>query len=376
MIEIGAAHLVYAQVTALFGHLRRDNNEASRVDPVEDGALKRSILVFGDASDAECLDDDGIVVALEQLEDARAHLRSQLQHKHALVERIVEMRGVCSRFVVAARSNDAAVADESELRIVYTDKRVEAHGALLAGTRSGDDHPAKDHAHVVGRIVHGIQQALVEVEFGVGEGVGHGLLRARQHDGFGAVLNQVRQGSRGVGHGVRAMQHHKAVVAVIRVHNHVANVHPVARAHVRAVDVHGLHHVDMAQVGRLGNVTQQLVAAQSRCQAATILNGGNRSARGNNQDALFILHENQPFAAVCVPVAQRSSQAAIIAQRHTKFTNQPAQMSRMQTERQSAEPALLAPSALAGTQQGRASRYRRCAAFLALMIHRHPVSTR
>lgn len=78
MVEVGAADLVNAQVTALLRHLRRDDDEAPGVHPVEDGALKRGVLVLGDASNTERFDDDGVVVALEQLEDARTHLGSQL----------------------------------------------------------------------------------------------------------------------------------------------------------------------------------------------------------------------------------------------------------------------------------------------------------
>ena len=102
-------------------------------------------------------------------------------------------------------AHDAAVADIGDGRIVDANERVKAHGALLAGARAGNGDAAKHDRDVVRVLIECIEQALVQVELGVGEGVAHGLLRASEHDGLGAVLDQIGKRCCGVAHSVRAV---------------------------------------------------------------------------------------------------------------------------------------------------------------------------
>ena len=157
-------------------------------------------------------------------------------------------------------AHDAVGADIGERREVHAGEGVEAHGALLACAGSRDDDAAERDRHVARVVVGCVQHALVQVELRVGEGARHGALRPGEHDGLGAVLDEIRQGCRGVCHGVGAVQHHEPVVVVVAFHDGAGDAQPVARAHVGRVDVHGLFHVERGEVCHLGNVPRQFLA--------------------------------------------------------------------------------------------------------------------
>ena len=78
VVRIGAADLVDAQVKALLRHLRGHHERAAGAHPVKNGVLVGAIAIGGDAADAEGLEDDGVVVALEQAEDAGLQLGREL----------------------------------------------------------------------------------------------------------------------------------------------------------------------------------------------------------------------------------------------------------------------------------------------------------
>ena len=172
---------------------------------------------------------------------------------------------------VKSVAHDAVVADIGDGRIVDANERVKAHGALLAGARAGDGHTAKHDRNVVRVFVERIEQALVQVELGVGKGVAHGLLRAGEHDGLGAVLDQVGKRCRGVAHGVGAVQNHEAVVIGIAFNDDVADAHPVTGAHIGAVDVHGLHDVELTEARDLGDTLGELLTSQGGGEAVAVL---------------------------------------------------------------------------------------------------------
>ena len=205
-------------------------------------------------------------------------------------------------------AHDAVVADIGDGRIVDANERVKAHGALLAGARTGNGDAAKHDRHIVRMLVECIEQALVQVELGVGKGVAHGLLRAGEHDGLGAVLNQIGKRCRGVAHGVGAVQNHEAVVVGITLDDDVADTHPVTGTHVGAVDVHGLHDVELAEARDLGDALGELLTGQGGGEAVAVLGRCDGAARGDEKDAL---HAGIPivFAA-----AEAESFGSIVAQ--------------------------------------------------------------
>ena len=96
-------------------------------------------------------------------------------------------------------------------------------------------------------LVERIEQALVQIQLGIGKGIAHGLLRAGEHDGLGALLNEIAECRRRIGHGICPVQNHETVVVGITLDDDVADAHPVAGAHVGAVDVHGLHDIELAK---------------------------------------------------------------------------------------------------------------------------------
>ena len=205
-------------------------------------------------------------------------------------------------------AHDAVVADIGDGRIVDANERIKAHGALLAGTRAGNGDAAKHDRDVVRVFVERIEQALVQVELGVGKGIAHGLLRAGEYDGLGAVLNQVGKRRRGVAHGVGAVQNHEAVVVGITLDDDVADTHPVTGAHIGAVDVHGLHHVELAEARDLGDALGEFLTGQGGGEAVAVLGRCDGAARGDEKDAL---HAGIPivFAA-----AEAESFGSIVAQ--------------------------------------------------------------
>ena len=205
-------------------------------------------------------------------------------------------------------AHDAVVADVGNGRIVDANERVKAHGALLAGARAGNGDATKHNRHIVRVLVERIEQALVQIELGVGKGVAHGLLRAGEYDGLGAVLNQIGKCCRGIAHGVGAVQNHEAVVVGIAFDDDVADTHPVTGTHIGAVDVHGLHDVELAEARDLWDALGELLTGQGGGEAVAVLGRCDGAARGDEKDAL---HAGIPivFAA-----AEAESFGSIVAQ--------------------------------------------------------------
>ena len=311
MIGVGTADLINTQVKALFGDLRGHNDGAARIDPAENRLLERlaRLAKLGDTANAKGLKDYSVVAIGKGVQNAWVHAGRELKDKHARVDAVVETHRVFALMrAVKPVAHDAVVADIGDGRIVDANERVKAHGALLAGARAGDGHTAKHDRNVVRMLVERIEQALVQIEFGVGKGIAHGLLRAGEHDGLGAVLNQVGKRCRGVAHGVGTVQNHEAVVVGITLDDDVADTHPVTGAHIGAVDVHGLHHVELAEARDLGDALGEFLTGQGGGEAVAVLGRCDGAARGDEKDAL---HAGIPivFAA-----AEAESFGSIVAQ--------------------------------------------------------------
>ena len=311
MIGVSTADLINAQVEALFGDLCGHNDGAARIDPAENCLLERfaRFTKLGDTANAKGLQNHGVVAIGKGVEDARVYAGRKLEYKYARVDAVVETHRVFALMrAVKPVAHDAVVADIGDRRIVDANERVKAHGALFAGARAGNGYAAKHDRDVVRVLVERIKQALVQVELGVGKGIAHGLLRAGEYDGLGAVLNQVGKRRRGVAHGVGAVQNHEAVVVGITLDDDVADTHPVTGAHIGAVDVHGLHHVELAEARDLGDALGEFLTGQGGGEAVAVLGRCDGAARGDEKDAL---HAGIPivFAA-----AEAESFGSIVAQ--------------------------------------------------------------
>ena len=157
-------------------------------------------------------------------------------------------------------------------------------------------------------LIERIEQALIQVELGVGKGVAHGLLRTGEHDGLGTVLNQIGKRRGGIAHGVGAMQDHEAVVVGVALDDDIADAHPVAGAHVGAIDVHGLHDVEFTKPQDLGNALGELLTGQGGGEAVAVLGRCDGATRGDEKDAL---HAGIPINFVA---ARAESFDSIVAQ--------------------------------------------------------------
>ena len=73
-------------------------------------------------------------------------------------------------------------------------------------------------------------------------------MRACEHNGFLAILDEVGEGSGGICHGIGAVKDNKAVVGIIRLNNGVSDLEPVLRTHIGAVDIHDLFEIKFAEV--------------------------------------------------------------------------------------------------------------------------------
>ena len=90
-----------------------------------------------------------------------------------------------------------------------------------------------------------------------------GLLAARENDGLGAVLDEVAQGRRRVGHGVGAMADHKPVVFLVVLLHRPDDHQPMLGGHVGGVDVAHLEAVHMAELLHRRDVLQEIRAAKA-----------------------------------------------------------------------------------------------------------------
>ena len=80
---------------------------------------------------------------------------------------------------------------------------------------AGNNLVAKNHHNSGASVVKCVENGVVEVKFGVGKRICHWLLRACEHNGFLAILNQVGEGSGGICHGIGAVKDNKAVVGIV-----------------------------------------------------------------------------------------------------------------------------------------------------------------
>ena len=312
MIGVGATDLVNAQVQAFLGHLRGHNDDTARIDPAENRLLERltRLSKLRDASNAKGLQNHGVVAIGQSVQNARVHAGRELKYKHARVDVVVEAHWVFALMrAVKPVAHNAVVADIGDGRVVHTNERVKAHGALLAGARAGNGHATKYDRDVVRMLIERIEQALIQVELGVGKGIAHGLLRAGEHDGLGAVLDKVGERRGGIAHGVRAMQDHEAIVVGVALDDDIADTHPVAGTHIGAVDVHGLHDVEFAEPRDLGNALGELLTGQGGGEAVAVLGRCDGATRGDEKDAL---HAGIPINFVA---ARAESFVSIVAQR-------------------------------------------------------------
>ena len=178
-----------------------------------------------------------------------------------------------------------AVIQHAQRRHVDRLERVKTARTLLAGARALDHLAAEHHDHSVRSGIGGIAHRIAQVTLGVGCRIGHRKLRARKHDGLRAVLDEVREPRRRVRHRVGAVGEHEAVVRVVALAHDARHAQPIVGRHVRAVEVHRLHHVDLRDARELGHERHKILPRQRGRQPVAFIGRCDRAARCDNENA-------------------------------------------------------------------------------------------
>ena len=117
-----------------------------------------------------------------------------------------------------------------------------------------------------------------------------GFLRAGEHDGFAAVLNQIGKRAGCVGHRIRAVGDNKTVVSVVMIPQTFGQRQPAVRRHVGGINVHRLHCVNAAERTERGHAAQNIVGQKLRRQAVFRWTAGDGAAGCNQQNMLHQRH--------------------------------------------------------------------------------------
>lgn len=254
------ANLINRDVAALVRYLRGDDDGLALRAPCVDGLKEVLLLIAGQTAHAEALDHQRVVFVQQQAQHGGIHARNQAQHKHTGVEPVIEC-GQTGRALAADVVQDAPLAKQRQLGVVDGGKGVHRLGVRLAGARAAD-HAAVEHQHhAKERLILRGKKGVKEIAPRVGVLLIDGALGAGQHDGLGAVLNEVGERAGGIGHGVRAVRDDEAVVAEVVVLHASGDGQPVLGRHVGGVDVEKLHRVDAAQSAQRGHAGEDVLGA-------------------------------------------------------------------------------------------------------------------
>ena len=105
-----------------------------------------------------------------------------------------------------------------------------------------------------------------------------GLLGACKHNGLLTVLDQIGKCCHCVGHGVRPMADHKAIIFFIIFFNFLHQLQPVNTAHIGAVQIAHLHRRQLDRISHVRKVGKDLLCTEHRLQALFCLHRGNGSS--------------------------------------------------------------------------------------------------
>ena len=177
------------------------------------------------------------------------------------------------------------------LRTNEPKKAWDALGEGLSGP-GPQDHPAVEHDLHPAAAPAGVQKRVDEVALGVGAVEPDGLLGSSEDDGLGAVLDQIAQGRRRVGHGIGAVADDEAVVLVVMLPDGPGQAQPMVRPDVGAVQTVQLQAVHPAQLSHPGCVLQKAAGVQLGSQTVCRLTGGNGAAGADHED---VFHSKAPL---------------------------------------------------------------------------------
>ena len=175
-------------------------------------------------------------------EDSTNHFRpyagEELEDGHACVEPLAHLQWLGGHGQEEVLPKGDVDACYGQRRVVVGLKGVEILGAELRAAVAAVEVVLKEYAHLWddGLPPRGYLKCADDVLAAVGTEHAQRQLAAGEDDGFGEVLEHEAQGRGGVGHGVGAVEHHKAVVVVVGTLYDLGNIDPHRGRHVRRVD--------------------------------------------------------------------------------------------------------------------------------------------
>ena len=227
------ADVIDGQIAALVLHLRRHDDGLFGLHGLTQDALEAAALIGRQAADAEALDDDGVVMLEQVRQHAAVRAGDHFHERDALTELVIEHgRGKGGR---ADIFHQEAVLQHGQLRIVDAGEGLQADGARFACTGAEND-AAVEHDHHAAQIGHGAAERIGQIRLGIRVFKHDGLLRARQDDGLGGILDEIGQRRGCIGHGVRAVGDDEAVIFLIVGADGAGDRQPVRGSHIRRVD--------------------------------------------------------------------------------------------------------------------------------------------
>ena len=279
-------HVVHGQIAALVLHLGGHHHGLARLQAGLHGVVVVPGLVGGQAAHAEALDNQRVVALQQVLRHPAVRPRNQLHKGHPGVDRLIELGHRTGLRPDIA--DDPPIPDHAQKGVVDAGEGLKALAAGLPGPGAQDDL-AVEHQHDPGHVRCGHGEGVPQVLLAVGGLKADGPLGACEDDGLGTALDQVAQTRGGVGHGVRAVADHEAVVLPVAGPDGRRHAGPVLGLDVGAVQVEELGALHLADAGDIGDIAQQLLAGQLRRKAALPHLGGD-GAPGADQQNLFLFH--------------------------------------------------------------------------------------
>ncbi len=274
------ARAVDGHIAAFVLHLCGHHDGFARVDRIGNHF---GIAVFGQRRNTPhpiAFDDHGIIAGEHIRQHIGVHTGCEFEQGNVRIQPVVENR-LCGLLRADILQN-LSVPYDGKVRIINGGKRLQALRACFPGAGAENHFPAEDDLHTACRIGGGIQEAVEEICFGVGDFAVDGLLRARDDDGFRGVLHKVGDCRGGIRHGIGAVAYDKAVVAAVVFADGIGEAQPYGGGDVRAVDIAELERVHFAEFRNARDVFEDFVGGQLRGQTVCRRFRGNRAARADH----------------------------------------------------------------------------------------------
>ena len=239
------ADLVCRKVASFHHDLRRDHYRYALLRQSLQPLEEIPVLREGHSADSVSLHHDRFVALRDELQYAGIHPRYQFEKEHLRLHVLVESDRSFRHWRHRVLQHPSSVYS-SDHRVVDARESAEALRLELPRPRSRDRLTGKDDVHSAYSVFTREAYAVSQVLLRVSDLVHQRLLRARHDDRLRGVLDHVRERRGGISHRVRSVRDHESVVVIVFFFDRTADLIPVLRLHVRAVDPEKLHEVYVA----------------------------------------------------------------------------------------------------------------------------------